>query len=240
MIDISQKTILTFDCYGTLIDWESGIIDALQPVLRAHGITIANERLLERFGAHESAIEAGPYMRYADVLGAVLRQLGAELGFTPAADEIARFSRSVENWPAFPDSAAALAQLKQRFKLVILSNIDDDLFAYSNKKLGVTFDAIITAEQVRSYKPRHAHFHEALRRLGVPKEQVLHVAQSLFHDHVPAQELGFTTVWIHRRHNRQGFGATPFAEVQPDLTLPDLQSLADFERQDLTGLPARV
>lgn len=226
MIDFSQYEALTFDCYGTLIDWESGIWGALQPVLAAHGVTAEREAALERFGRLESAAEAGPYQTYRIVLGGVLAGLGSEMGFTPSAAEQAVFGGSVEAWPAFADSAAALKALKTRYKLGILSNVDDDLFAFSNRKLDVAFDWIVTAQQARSYKPSHNNFHLAFQRLGLPREKILHVAQSLFHDHAPAKQLGLTTVWINRRGGKAGWGATPAAQAQPDLELPDLRSLA--------------
>jgi 2-haloacid dehalogenase len=226
-LDVKSKTYLTFDVYGTLIDWETGIIQSYQPILQAHQITVDDEKLLERFAFHEAEVEASSYKRYSEVLSTVLQRLEQELGFTASETELQKVSRSVENWPAFPDSAKALAKLKQQFKLVVLSNVDDDLFAFSNKKLGVKFDTVITAQQVGSYKPNLGHFHEALKRLG-NKEQILHVAQSLFHDHVPAKQMGWDSVWINRRAGRRGSGATPPASATPDLEFPDLQSFADF------------
>ena len=139
---------------------------------------------------------------------------------------MAAFSGSVGDWPAFPDSAAALAALKARFRLGVITNCDDDLFAHSNRRLGVEFDWVITAQQARGYKPNPANFVFAFERIDVPRERILHVAQSLFHDHVPAKALGMTTVWIDRRQGRDGFGATPPAEAVPDLVVPDMRSFA--------------
>ena len=161
------------------------------------------------------------------MLAGCLRALGEELGFTPTDDQAAAFGRSVVDWPAFADSADALAALKQRFKLGVITNCDDDLFAASNAKLGVEFDWIITAEQARGYKPRTENFEFAFGRIDVPRERILHVAQSLFHDHAPAKALGMTTVWIDRRHGRAGTGATPPANAEPDFTFPDLRSFAE-------------
>ena len=150
---------------------------------------------------------------------------------TPSDDELADFGGSVGDWPAFADSADALARLQARFRLVVITNCDNDLFAASNKRLGVAFDEVITAEQAGSYKPSHHNFEvafERVARLGVRRERILHVAQSLFHDHVPAHELGMTTVWVNRRHAKDGPGATPPAAAVPDLTVPDMASLADL------------
>lgn len=225
MLDFDRFTHLTFDCYGTLIDWERGIMGALRPVLERHGVTATDDQLLELYGELESAAEAGPYQRYRDLLATVMDGFGTRYGFTPTAEERAVLAESVGQWPPFPDTAAALQALGRRYKLVILSNIDDDLFARSAPKLQVQFADVITAQQVGSYKPNPRNFRFALDRLGVPSEQVLHVAQSLFHDIAPAKALGLTTVWVNRRHDRPGFGATPAATARPDLEVPDLQTL---------------
>jgi 2-haloacid dehalogenase len=227
-LDLSQKRILTFDCYGTLIDWETGLLNALQPVFSAHRAGWPGEAVLEQFAEFEAEAERGPYLTYREVLARCLRGLGARHGFTPTVEELSRFSASVGEWPAFPDSAAALARLKQRFKLAPITNCDDDLFALSSRKLGITFDWIITAQQARSYKPSLNNFRFALEKIGAPKEQVLHLAQSLFHDHAPAQQLGWQTVWINRRAGKGGHGATPPAHARPDLEFPDLKSAAVF------------
>jgi len=147
-------------------------------------------------------------------------------GFTPSEAELATFSQSVKDWPAFPDSARALGALKTKYQLAIISNIDDDLFAYSAQRLQVPFDWVITARQARSYKPSLNNFRVAFERMGVPQNRILHVAQSLFHDIAPAKALGLATVWVNRRHDKAGFGATPPAEARPDLEVPDLQTLA--------------
>lgn len=228
MLNLSTITLLTFDCYGTLIDWETGLLSALQPVFAVHGAAWPGEAALEDFAEFEAAAERGPYMTYREVLAQCLRGLGQRHGFTPTADESTRFSASVGEWPAFPDSAEALARLKQRYKLAPITNCDDDLFALSNRKLGVTFDWIMTAQQARSYKPSLYNFHFALNVIGAPKENVLHIAQSLFHDHAPAKQLGWQTVWINRRAGQAGHGATPPARALPDLEFPDLRSAADI------------
>jgi 2-haloacid dehalogenase len=227
MTKFSGKTVLTFDCYGTLIDWETGLWNALEPVLRRHGQSLGREAALELFGGLEAELEKGPYMTYRQLLGEVLKGIGARLGFGPSDDEVRSFGGSVGDWPAFPDSPDALASLKKRFKLVVITNCDDDLFAMSNKRLKVAFDHIITAQQARSYKPSLNNFHVAFQRIGVPQAEILHVAQSLFHDHVPAKQLGLSTVWINRRRGKTGAGATPPAEATPDHEYPDMKSFAE-------------
>jgi 2-haloacid dehalogenase len=228
MVAFSRFEALSFDCYGTLIDWEAGIVAALRPMLEARGLRAPDDAILQHFARHEAAVEGGPYRRYREVLGEVLKRIGADHRFEPTPDEIERFGGSVAEWPAFPDSPGALSKLHQRFKLGVITNCDDDLFAASERRLGVTFGAVVTAQQVGAYKPNGQGFHIAFERLGLPKERILHCAQSLFHDHVPAKRLGMTTVWVNRRHGRGGGGATPPAEAQPDLTVPDMKTLADL------------
>ncbi len=226
MIDFSRFDVLTFDCYGTLIDWEAGILSALRAALDAHGVTAGDEDLLGRYAVHEAEIERGPYVRYREVLSRGMAAVCHELGVEPTADEIAAFGGSVADWPAFPDSADSLARLHRRFTLAVITNCDDDLFAASNRRLGDVFDFVITAQQAGSYKPDHRNFELAFERIDRPRSRILHVAQSLFHDHVPAKQLGLTSVWVDRRHDRPGSGATPPAEAAPDLTVPDMDTLA--------------
>jgi 2-haloacid dehalogenase len=226
MIGFGAFEALTFDCYGTLIDWETGIAAAL----RRAGAAGTDDELLESFARHEAALEAGPYRTYREVLAEALRGVGRDVGFEPSDEQAVAFAGSVGDWPAFEDSPEALAALKQRFRLGVITNCDDDLFALSNRRLGVEFDWVVTAQQARGYKPRLETFRFAFERIDVPRERVLHVAQSLFHDHVPAKALGMTTVWIDRRHGRAGFGATLPADAQPDLVVPDLRSLAALTR----------
>ena len=225
-LDYGAFKALTFDCYGTLIDWEAGIAAALGAVTAAHGVDVSDEGLLVAYARHEAALEAGPYLRYREVLARAVRGVCADLGVAPTDEEVATFAASVGEWPAFPDSAAALAELAGRFRLGVITNCDDDLFAASNRRLGVTFDWIVTAQQAGSYKPSHRNFELAFERLGLPRERILHVAQSLFHDHVPAREVGLRSVWIDRRHGRPGSGATPPAAAKPDATFPDMASFA--------------
>ena len=227
-LDFGRFEALTFDCYGTLIDWETGILSALRPALTAHGVVPTDDELLEAFGRAEASLEAGPYQPYRDILAGSLEQIGRNHAITIDPEVLAAFGGSVVDWPAFPDSAAALARLKTRFRLGVITNCDDDLFAASNRKLGVEFDWVVTAEQARGYKPRLENFEFAFARIDVPRERVLHAAQSLFHDHVPAKALGMTTVWIDRRAGREGGGATPPAAAVPDLTVPSLARFAEL------------
>ncbi len=226
MLDFDRYTHLTFDCYGTLIDWETGILAALRPVLDHHGIALSDDDALALYGELESAAERGAYRPYRDVLATVLDGFGERLGFAPTVTERSTFAASVGAWPPFADSAEALQALARRYRLVILSNIDDDLFARSARHLGVAFAAVITAQQVGSYKPDPRNFRALLDRLAIPPERILHVAQSLFHDIAPANAIGLATVWVNRRHDRAGSGATPPATARPDLEVPDLATLA--------------
>jgi 2-haloacid dehalogenase len=225
-IDYSSFEAVTFDCYGTLIDWETGLTEAFRPVFRAREATFDAEAVLERFAVHEAAAEAGSYRRYRDVLATALRGVSTDFGMEPTADEIETFAGSVGDWPAFPDTPVALAGLSDRFRLGIITNCDDDLFDASRPRLGVPFDWVITAQQVGAYKPDERNFQTAFERIGLPRERILHVAQSLFHDHGPAQRLGMTSVWIDRRADRAGSGATPPYDATPDATFPDMASFA--------------
>jgi 2-haloacid dehalogenase len=225
-IAFERFDVLTFDCYGTLIDWESGLLAGLRAMLDPRGIEADDDDLLARYGGHESAIESGPYLRYREVLARAGDAVCRELGVAPSPEELAAFGGSVVDWPAFPDSAGALQRLKTRFALAVITNCDDDLFAGSNRRLGVEFDFVITAQQCGSYKPSPNTFEVAFERLDRPRDRILHVAQSVFHDHVPAKALGLTTVWINRRHDRAGSGATPPADATPDLETPDLATFA--------------
>ena len=225
MLRFEDFAVLTFDCYGTLIDWETGIWDALQPILANHGAAMAREDALELYGELESEVERGDYLEYKAVLRRVLEGFGSRRGFTPTQDEADHFSTSVKDWPAFPDSSRALKTLSKHYKLAIVSNVDDDLFAYSAPKLDAPFEWVITAQQVKSYKPAPAHFEEAFKRIGLPRAKILHVAQSLFHDIAIAKSLGLSTVWVNRRQGKTGAGATPSAEATPDVEVPDLESL---------------
>ena len=228
MIDFSGFDAMTFDCYGTLIDWERGILGALEDLLGEAASAAGSDRLLEDFGRFEPEAEAGPHRSYREVLQDVARAFGAEYRVAVDDEKASAFAGSVAHWPPFPDSPAALARLAARFRLAIVSNVDDDLFAGSAAQLGVDFAEVVTAQQVRSYKPARVHFDEVLSRLDLPRARVLHVAQSLYHDIAPAKDLGFTCVWVNRRAGRAGGGATPPATATPDVEVPTLAALADL------------
>jgi 2-haloacid dehalogenase len=235
---LSDFSVLTFDCYGTLIDWETGISEALAPWLVRAGVSLGRDQILETFAELESAQQvATPSMRYPDLLAEVHQGLAERFGIAPDPKAAEEFGASVGNWPAFPDSAEALAVLEQHYQLVILSNVDRASFAQSNARLGVSFDAIYTAEDIGSYKPDPRNFDHLLGRLaerGIGKEQILHTAESLHHDHIPAKRIGLATCWIHRRAGKQGHGATrvPDAEVHPDFRFESLAAMADARRAE--------
>ena len=232
MLDFSRFEILTFDCYGTLIDWEAGILPALHKILSAHAKKVDDATLLESYGDFEQRAEQGAFRPYRQVLEDVVRQFGSELGFTPSAAEARSLPDSLKNWPPWPDTVAALAQLKTRFRLAIISNVDDDLFAATRPKLGVEFDEIVTAQQAQAYKPSLKIFELALSRIQAPAHRVLHVGQSIYHDVIPAQALGLATVWVNRPSARPGVGAVKAAEAKPDLEVGSLAELAAAALKD--------
>jgi len=232
---------ISFDCYGTLIDWESGILATLRPWAARHGLGATDDALLAEFSRVEPELEtARPAALYPDILADAFRAVGGHFGRAVSDDEARAFGQSVKDWPALPDSAGALAYLKRHYKLAILSNIDRASFAHSNRRLGVEFDLIVTAEDVGSYKPTPRNFEVLLERvaaLGVRKERLLHAAESLFHDHVPAKRFGLATAWIYRRAAKGNFGATraPDQPVKPDWQVTTLAELADLHRKETGG-----
>ena len=227
MLDFSQFQVISFDCYGTMIDWESGIFSALRPILAAHGKPLGDSELLEIFGDLEQAAEA-EYKPYRDVLQSVVRGFGDRLRFTPSEAEIRSLPESLALWQAFPDTVSALRRLKQRYQLAVISNIDDDLLAASAPRLGVTFDYAVTAQQARRYKPGKEIFELAQRRMNVERKHWLHAGQSIYHDVVPARALGIASVWVNRASPRAGAGATKAATAKPVLEVPDLRTLAEM------------
>lgn len=233
----SDFKALTFDCYGTLIDWETGILTALDPLLKKTSADLSSDDVLETYARTESAQETEtPSMRYSELLALVHADIARQWGVRVTEEESLAFGASVPHWPAFADSPSALRYLKKHFKLVILSNVDRKSFAGSNEKLDVEFDAVYTAEDVGSYKPDRRNFEYLLTHLrqdfGLDKSDILHTAQSLFHDHLPASACGLATAWIDRRHGKQGWGATPAppSEVRIDFHLHSMEDLAELHR----------
>ena len=233
---LTDFKVLTFDCYGTLIDWETGIHAALEPLLGKLDPPPGRDAALEVFARYETEQErATPDMRYPELLANVHARMRAHWGVDGHAELDRRFGESVKDWPAFPDSADALAYLKEHYALVILSNVDRTSFAASNAKLGVEFDAVYTAEDIGSYKPDPRNFEHLLAHLaerGFAKDDILHTAQSLHHDHVQATAFGLATAWIDRRQDAAGFGATvpPEADVRIDFHFPSMAAFVDAHR----------
>ena len=221
MLDFTRFRAFTFDCYGTLIDWETGLLGALRPVLGAHGSQLRDEQILALYAELEPAAQ-NPYRRYREVLEEVVRGFGKRLGFQASEAEARSLPNSLKDWRPFPDTVAALKKLQTRFRLAIISNTDDDLFASTAPHLQLKFEQVITAEQAHAYKPSLAPFQLALERLGLHNEQVLHAGQSIYHDVIPARSLGLATVLVRRR----GSGATRVVADKPDLEVPDLKTLA--------------
>ncbi len=238
---LSEFKVLTFDCYGTLIDWETGMVNALKPLTERLDSKLTRDEILQAHARHESSQQRQtPYKRYREVLAIVYRRLAEEWGIKSEWGECVRYGNSIKDWPAFPDTAAALGYLKQHYKLVILSNVDTESFAESNKKLGVDFDAIYTAEDIGSYKPADSNFEYMLAMLksrGYDKGDILHTAESMFHDHAPANRHGLKSCWIYRRHEQQGFGATMHPGEMPhyDFRFNSMQEMADAHKREVGG-----
>jgi 2-haloalkanoic acid dehalogenase type II len=232
---------LTFDCYGTLIDWETGLYAALQPLLKRGGVTLKRDEVLAAFARHEVAQEeATPQMIYSELLAEVHRRLAREWKVVDVEKEAVAFGKSVPEWPAFEDTVAALQYLQRYYKLIILSNVDRQSFAGTNRRLGVTFDAICTAQDIGSYKPNPRNFSyviEVVERLGIPKAQILHTAQSLFHDHAPAHAAGLRSAWIDRRHQLEGWGATvaPASTPKYDFRFTSMAEMVRAHQAELKG-----
>lgn len=230
---------LTFDCYGTLIDWETGLYAALQPLLHRGGVTLKRDEVLAAFGRHESAQEATtPQMVYSELLAEVHRRLAREWNVSADEKEAVAFGKSVPDWPTFADTVASLRYLQRYYKLVILSNVDRDSFTGTNRRLEVSFDAICTAQDVGSYKPDPRNFAYVINKvaeLGVLKRQILHTAQSLFHDHAPAQAAGLSSAWIDRRHQLEGWGATvpPAGTPKYDFRFTSLAEMVKAHQAEL-------
>lgn len=238
---LSDFKVLTFDCYGTLIDWETGMVEALKP-LAARAIRPLSRNDILTAHARQEAFQQKrtPAKLYRELLAVVYKRLAEEWEAPASWEECVAYGRSIGDWPAFPDSADALRYLKQHYRLVILSNVDNDSFARSNEKLGVAFDAVMTAEDIGSYKPSLANFDYMLEKLGgmgIKPGDMLHTAESLFHDHGPANVLGLASCWIHRRHADEGTGAAPEPDTSPrtDFRFTSMAALAEAHRQEQAG-----
>lgn len=225
MQKFEEYEVLSFDCYGTLIDWENGILKTLRPILLAREVSLSAEQILELYTELEKELEQGKYIKYREILKEVVRKLGKRIGFEPKTSELDCLVTSLGEWKPFPDTIKALKTLKKHFKLAIISNIDDDLLAYSARHLKTKFDWVITAEQAKAYKPSKRIFEYALRKIGISPNKILHIAQSIYHDIIPAKAIGLSTVWVNRRKGKEEFRATPPAYCKPGLEVPDLKSL---------------
>jgi len=241
-VRLTDFGVLTFDCYGTLIDWETGLYEALQPLLARAGRTIGRDEALETFARFETAQEREtPSMLYPELLAAVHRRLAREWGLPESAPDARAFGASIPDWPAFHDSAGALRYLERHYQLVVLSNVDRRSFAASNERLGVDFTAVYTAEDIGSYKPDPRNFAYMLEHLaarGIPPSQILHTAQSLHHDHVPARAAGLARAWIDRRQGT-GWGATapPPDDIPVDFRFPDMAAMVEAHREETAAEP---
>ncbi len=226
-LDLKRLRFLTFDCYGTLIDWETGILSVLRPMLAARGIDTTPGAILHLYGEFEARAQRGPYRPYRKILEQVVVDFGTRLDFEPTPAELQSLAASLPSWQPFPETVPTLRKLAARYQLVVISNIDNDLFASAARTLKVPFRTAVTAEHVRSYKPAEAHFRLALERLGAQPGEVLHIAESLYHDIAPARALGWPCVWVNRRKAKGEFGATLPAKVRPDFEVPNLKLLLE-------------
>jgi 2-haloacid dehalogenase len=236
---LTEFKVLTFDCYGTLIDWESGIFNALKPLAERSGKNLTRDQILEVFGRHESPQQKmTPTALYSDILRKVYGRIAKEWNLEADEQEREHFGTSVRNWPPFADSVEALNYFKRYYKLAILSNIDRGEFEFSKAKLDTEFDCVVTAQDVGSYKPDPRNFTymiEALGSMGFEKSSILHTAESLYHDHVPANAAGLASAWIHRRHNQEGFGAihVPATEATYDFRFISLAKMVENHKRTL-------
>ena len=225
MLDFKQFEWLSFDCYGTLVDWETGISDAVADSIASHDIKMSRSEILKLFSEVEPQIQqGGRYLEYRRVLRRVMSMIGIRLGVQFSESEMNCLVDTIGEWPVFPDTIDALRAMKSRYKLAIISNVDDDLFAPSAAALGVELDAIITAQQCGGYKPDHKNFQVAIERMEVEKDRWLHIAESLYHDIAPANQLGVASIWINRGNAGEG-GATRPTNAAPDMEFPDLATL---------------
>lgn len=240
-MQLTDFSTLTFDCYGTLIDWESGIIAGLAPLTERLKRALSRNDILAAHAHYESTQQQQtPTKRYRELLAIVYKRLAEAWGIRVTWDECVRYGESINTWPAFPDSAAALGYLKQYYRLVILSNVDNESFSASHAKLGADFDAIYTAEDIGNYKPAAANFTHMitmLERRGIHRSELLHTAESLFHDHAPANRHGLRSCWIYRRYDQAGSGATMPPEAMPtyDFCFRSMAEMVDAHRREIAA-----
>jgi 2-haloacid dehalogenase len=227
MLDFSRFDWLSFDCYGTLIDWETGILVYLRSLLQGKGCTVSDAQILALYSEFEPQEQAGQYRSYREVQAGVVRDFARELHFEVSDNEADGLAESIRDWKPFADTIVGLMQLHSRYKLAVLSNIDDDLFAHTAPLLQVPFNAVVTAQQLHSYKPSLNNFEALLRRIAIPRGRLLHVAESLYHDVAPAHSLGIATVWVNRREGKTA-AASKLADVMPDLEVSDIGKLAEL------------
>ncbi len=228
---LSQFKILTFDVYGTLIDWESGMVNALKSLTDRAPVDLNRDDILNAHAHFESTAQRfSPSKRYSELLATVYRRLAEQWQVSVEWEECLNYGQSVSQWPAFTDSAQALGYLKQHFQLAVLTNTDNLSFSGSNERLGVDFDSVMTAEDIGSYKPDDRNFQymlETLGHRGIAKEEILHVAESMFHDHQPANRHGLANCWIYRRYGQEGFGAAMDPGEMPTVNFT-FNSMADL------------
>jgi 2-haloacid dehalogenase len=227
-LDFSRFRVITFDCYGTLIDWEAGILGAIRPILAAHGAGLSDAEILGLYGELEAEAEGSDYKPYREVLREVVRGFGLRLGFHASDEQQQSLPESLADWKPFPDTVSALRRLKSGFKLGIISNVDDDLFAASARRLEVEFDFVTTAGEAWAYKPSTEIFRRAQEKMETSPQHWLHAGQSIYHDVIPARGLGISTIWVNRRSRRPGVGAVKPASGEPDVTVKSLAELAQL------------
>ena len=229
-MDFRQFRWLSFDCYGTLVDWETGISSAVANTLASRGIELSKQQILALFAAVEPEVQqAGEFLEYRQVLRRVMALMGQRVNVQFSEAEAHSLVDTMGSWPVFTDSVEALRLMKSRYKLAVISNVDDDLFLPSAQALGVEWDAVVTAQQCRSYKPNLNNFHIAKQRMGVEKDDWLHIAESLYHDIGPTNEMGIPSVWVNRGHANEG-GATRSSAASPDMEVPSLDELVRLMR----------
>ena len=226
-MDFDQFKLISFDCYGTLVDWKRSLTDIMNPFVTRHKLDLSKDQLFDLFLRADQKSISEDYKPYHDVLVSIMDEMGKELNINLMQTERTCLVDRFGDWTAFPDTTDALQELKKRYKLAIISNVDDELFDVTKRCLGVRFDYIITAKQVGSYKPSKNNFIKALEKFGLPSEHVLHVAQSIYHDIVPTNELGWSNVWVNRYNEPERTNPAEF----PDLEVPDLASLVRIIRE---------